>query len=70
MKYTVLLLRPDYASDTFGQDTYLSHVNATTATGAIGLAQREACVQDDNETPTDYYPLAVFAGHLDDLSED
>lgn len=29
--YTVLLLRPDYIAEPYGQDTYLAHVNARIA---------------------------------------
>ena len=69
MKYTVLLLRPDYVADVFGQDTYLADVEATVSGDAIIRAQIEANEQDDGNDSLAYYPLAVFAGHLDDLSE-
>jgi hypothetical protein len=69
VKYTVILLLPDYVADVFGQDTYLAHVDAPNAPRAVALGQHEACAADGNDVVTDYYPLAVFAGHLDDLSE-
>jgi hypothetical protein len=69
VKYTVILLRPDYVADVFGQDTYLAHVEASVSSDAVIRAQIEANEQDDGNNSLDYYPLAVFAGHLDDLSE-
>lgn len=69
MKYTVLLLRPDYVADVFGQDTYLAYADAPNASRAIALGQHEACAADGGDDSLAYYPLAVFAGHLDDLSE-
>lgn len=69
MKYTVLLLRPDYVASDFGQDTYLAHVEAGSVAEAQVLAQLEAAEADREEEPTDYYTLFVAAGHLNDLKE-
>lgn len=73
MKYTVILLRPDYAGDFVGQDTYMDHVEATTPAGAIEATRSRAVHNDYGDdvadaTPDDYFALAVFAGHLDDLT--
>lgn len=72
-RYTVLLLRPDYCTSDFGQDTYMTHVFAVSPPAAVELAQIEAVRTDygdevEDATPHDYFPLVVFAGHLDDLT--
>lgn len=73
-KFTVLVLRPDYIADTFGQDTFLAHVEATAVPAAQELAQVQAAHQDCSDeasradaNPEDYHILAVFDGHLSDL---
>lgn len=75
--YTVLLLRPDYIVDVFGQDTYLAHVVANGVEEAQKLAQMEAFEadvdQDDrsdfrDDASDDYYVLFVAVGHLEDQS--
>lgn len=73
MKYTVILLRPDYIADTFGQDTYMDHVEAPTPADAVDEARVRAVSIDygadvTEPQPEDYLALAVFAGHLDDLT--
>lgn len=73
MRYTVILLRPDYIADAFGQDTYMDHVEATTPAGAVDEARTRGVSLDYGDdvadaTPDDYFALAVFAGHLDDLT--
>jgi len=73
MKYTVLLLRPDYIADTFGQDTYMDHVEATTPAGAVDETRTRAIALDygedkDEAIPEAYFVLAVFAGHHDDVA--
>ncbi len=79
-RYTVLLLRPDYIADDYGQDTYLAHVEAFDVLTAQETAQREAYQTDgffdgdDEHDPVsacaDYLVLAVFEGHLNDMKED
>lgn len=77
-KYTVLLLRPEYMADNFGQDTYLAHVEALDVLSAQELAQWEANLADtppntgdhDPGEAADYHVLAVFKGHLDDMKEE
>lgn len=79
-KYTVLLQRPDYIADDYGQDTYLAHVLAIDVLTAQETAQQEAYSGDfpgsdaEERDPcsscADYFVLAVFEGHLNDLKED
>jgi hypothetical protein len=68
MKFTVLLLRPDYGTGDYGHDTWASHVEADTPGGAVVSAQEEAAQADDCDSPDDYYPLFVAEGHLQDLT--
>ncbi|PTT35469.1 hypothetical protein DBR23_23480 [Acidovorax sp. HMWF018] len=65
--YTVLVLRPDYAATNYGQDTFLSHVNATSPLQAQQIARREAAEADRSEQPSeDYYILLTLEGlHYD-----
>jgi hypothetical protein len=66
MKYTVLLLRPDYVADTFGQDTFCAHVEGDTAEAALAAARAEACEADGQDDPEDYYCLFCTDGHVAD----
>jgi len=70
VKYSVLLLRPDYVADDYGQDTYMAHVWGTSVDQAIERAQKEAAEADKDEDDcwVDYYPLLVTRGHIDDLA--
>lgn len=65
--YTVLLLRPDYIAETYGQDTYLAHVFADWPDDAVEAAQVEAWKGDAGDHGpdpwTDYHPLLVLDGH-------
>lgn len=65
--YTVLLLRPDYLADSYGQDTYLAHVDAENPDNAVVAGQMQVWnvdKGDDAGTPwTDYHPLLVLDGH-------
>jgi hypothetical protein len=65
--YTVLVLRPDYESQNYGQDTFLSHVNAPTVLEAQHLARAEAAEADQCEAPEDYYIQLVIEGHHYDI---
>jgi hypothetical protein len=72
-KYTVLLLYPDYLSDSYGQETFLSHVRAKNVRDAIAQAQSEVMRVNDwdsnvVEDKSHFYPLSVFEGHLKDLA--
>lgn len=70
--YTVLLLRPDYIAEPYGQDTYLAHVFADWPDDAVEAAQIEAWNEDKGDHGpdpwTDYHPLLVLDGHLYDAS--
>jgi hypothetical protein len=72
MKFTVLLLRPDHVANNFGQDTWVSHVEADTPGGAVVSAQEIAYWTDHEEgdggSADDYHPLFVVEGHLSDLT--
>lgn len=71
LEWTVLLLRPDYAAATYGQDTYLDHITAPTAAKALALARKNACRADENgpECREDYYCLFCTHGKHIDLSD-
>lgn len=71
IKFTVILLRPDYmCSDVpYGQDTYVAHVEAKNWDKAIKAAQQEvfdADTQDDLGPlePTDYALCVMFDGFI------
>lgn len=69
MKYSVLLLRPDYAANPYGTDTYLAHVEGHDAAAAVRVAQAEmVSVDDANGNPGDYHPLVTIEGWHDDLT--
>lgn len=75
-KFTVLLLRPDYQTENFGQDTYHAHVEAPCVATAIALARQEAMVADshpfedipDPDEIKDYFVLAAYEGHIQDIN--
>jgi hypothetical protein len=71
-KYTVVLMRPDYATGDFGQDCYVASVEAEDEYRAVKVGQAEVVSVDvrDGTIPDeryakgdDYYPLLVFEGH-------
>lgn len=66
--YTVLLLRPDHMSDSFGQDTFCAHVEGGGPGEALEAAREAACGVDGAETPEDYHCLFCAEGFLMDLS--
>ncbi len=76
-KYTVLVLRPDYIANDYGQDTYQAWVKAIDVLTAQETAQREAYQEDfpgsdaEEHDPVsscaDYFILAVYEGHCYDL---
>lgn len=68
-KYSVLLLRPDYATNNFGQDNFYTFVEADTPSDAL-LAARLEAFKPDNPEPggtgaelDDYAALLVIEGH-------
>lgn len=68
--YTVLVLRPDYESQNYGQDTFLSHVDAPTVLEAQRIARQEAADADQCDAPQDYHIQLVVEGHHFDIRED
>lgn len=74
--YTVLLLRPDYMADSFGSDTFMTHVVAEGAVEALRLAREEVIKCDHEDVaefheyhdPTDYVCLLLIAGHHNDIN--
>lgn len=66
-KFSVLLLLPDSIAENYGQETYLDHVLAKSVKGAVKSAQRKAAKMSSIAAAADFYPLAVFSGHLEDL---
>lgn len=77
MKYTVLLLYPDYATDNFGQDTYMTCVEAESVASAQVLAQQECAggygdsigLGDGDQRPDDFAVLMVIEGDHQDIKE-
>ena len=71
LEWTILLLRPDYTAASYGTDTYLAQITATTSGKALALARRGACEGDGNgpECRKDYYCLFCTRGTHIDLSD-
>lgn len=81
--YTVILLYPDYAAENYGEDTYMTTLEADSVADAQELAQREVAegyfsaegldqedTQDDIDTNyTDWLVIAVIAGRHPDIKE-
>lgn len=75
-KFTVLLMRPEYTADNYGEDTYMTHVVAESVAAAQKLAQKEAFGADDceeeegySDNHIDYSVLMVIEGHHNDIKE-
>lgn len=67
MKFSVLLLYPDYITSNFGQETYFTHVDQPTVGDAIRSAQEDAANEYDQPAPEDWFPLLVLHGWHDDI---
>lgn len=76
--YTVILLRPDYMTNNYGQDTWMEAVRARDPEEAVKLARGE-CLLADNEgldeddgdfhgSTDDYFVIAVIRGKHEDLN--
>lgn len=68
-KFTVILLYPDYATDNWGQDTWMGTVEAQDTNEAILFAQRQ-CHADTKGVViglADLFVLAVIAGEHKDI---
>ena len=76
--YTVILLRPDYIAEPYGQDTWMGHVKAKDPDEAVKLARGECWLGDtqgmeDDPADTlpalaDYFVIAVIRGKHNDLN--
>ena len=69
LKFTVLLLYPDYLAETFGHATYMTSVTADNVTQAKKLAQEEGAAKNKVENPDDFFVLCVIAGEHDDIKD-
>ena len=66
-KFTVILMRPESVSETYGQDVYFAHVEAKRARFAVqpALSQVvEADKEDLDLSDEDYICVAVLDGHV------
>lgn len=70
--FTVLLLVPDTLTGAFGQDTYLTHVEAVDSSFAECRARSAAMTEynawDDGIEPTAFHVLFVGHGHQFNLA--
>lgn len=71
--YTVILIYPDYIAEQYGEEFWISHVEAEAPAQAVEAAQREALEANpihtgEVDSHTDFAVVAVFEGHHDDLS--
>jgi hypothetical protein len=67
--FSVLLLMPDYAAKTYGEDTYYAHVMGYSPDHAARVAQARAtrhCGKKIDD-PAHFHPLLVIHGHHDSL---
>jgi sugar lactone lactonase YvrE len=70
MKYTVILARPEYVADSSAPvDTHRYWAVARDVPEAIVQAQHHVAAMDgcNEDEAGDYYPIAVFHGHLEEL---
>ena len=74
MKYSVLLLYPDYVAENYGQDTFYDLVEAGTPAEAVATARMNAlkCADRDGawiNDPEDFFLLLLIEGHRMALSD-
>lgn len=68
-KFTVILLYPDYLAENFGQEIYTAHVEAVSPADAVQKAREKAATDEwDDEVASDFYPLFVAYGFLDNVN--
>lgn len=69
MKYTVILLYPDYMSEIYGQETYCDSVEAADPAQAVALARDEVkrIYPEELQDPEDMFLLALFEGAHPDI---
>lgn len=73
--YTVMLLYPDYATDNYGQEIFITYVEADSGDDALALARQEALdatkpndwlFEDaDDRDPEDFHVLGVMKGAVE-----
>jgi hypothetical protein len=70
--FTVLLQRPDYIADNYGEDNFMWQGEAADSIDALEFARAAAIIADGGEEvcdePTDYRCLILLAGIHDDLN--
>lgn len=64
--FTVMLLRPDYATDNYGQDTFTESVLVANAEEAVAEV-KWACVKTDERTQDCNYEEQDFMQYYNDL---
>lgn len=71
-KYTVLMIVPDYIANNYGEETYMTYVQAE----SVEEAQKEAQIQaqivmvediDDSDDPKDFLVCFVCEGFVKDI---
>lgn len=69
-KWTVILLYPDYAAETYGHDTFMTSVEAEDPEGAVREARDEACdaLEERPDNPEDFFVVAVIEGEHEDIN--
>lgn len=69
-KYTVILLRPDYATSDFGQDTLVVYAEGVDPVQAVANARKDAVKADGfrRDWGKDYFVVAVVAGWQADIN--
>ena len=67
MKYTVVLLRPDYMAEQYGTDIYVAYVKARDIKSAVAKAQKEVYRADKkyNLEPGCQYDYALCVAFED-----
>lgn len=70
--YTVILIRPDYIAENYGEDFYFAHVEAENPTAAVKAAQIEVVREDgyDEDHAENYALVAIFEGHHEDVRDE
>ena len=67
-KFTVILMRPESVSETYGQDVYFAHVEAKRARFAVQPALSQVVEADKDLdldlSDEDYTCVAVLDGHV------
>lgn len=70
-KYTVILLRPDYATNDFGQDTLVVYAEGADPVQAVAKARKDVAKADGldkGNKGADYFVIAVMPGWQADIN--